>query len=156
MVRDVNFPETIMMHYLIAATIAVAPAAYEDLEALDERVALVDAGAQPVDARLKLAACPDEPIIAPPVGGAIVVRCEAKGWRLRVPVRSQAQAAGQAQILVRKGEMVECVDSGAGFAVSTSMVALEDGAIGQAIRVKSSTSAAAITATITARGVVSF
>lgn len=145
-----------MFYYFIAAAVAATPSAYEDLEILDERVALVATGAQPVDARLKLAVCPDEPIIAPPVGGAIVVRCEAKGWRIRVPVRSQSQAAGQAQMLVRKGEMVECIDSGAGFAVSTLMVAMEDGAIGQAIRVKSPTSKAAITATISARGVVSF
>ena len=145
-----------MIHYLLAAAIASPPPAYEDMETLDQRVAAVAAGAQPVDARLKLAVCPDEPIIAPPVGGAIIVRCEAKGWRLRIPVRSQSQMLGQTEVLVRKGEMVECVDMGAGFAVSTSMIALEDGALGQAIRVKSSTSSAAITATVSARGVVSF
>lgn len=145
-----------MLHYLLATAAAATQPAYEDLETLDERVAAIDVGAQPVDARLKLSVCPDEPIIAPLVGGAIVVRCEAKGWRLRIPVRAQPQVAGQAQILVRKGELVECIDSGAGFAVSTSMVAMEDGALGQSIRVKSSTSISAITATITARGIVSF
>jgi flagellar basal body P-ring formation protein FlgA len=145
-----------MFHYLLAAAIAATPHAFEDLETLDERVAVIDAGAQPVDARLKLAVCPNEPIIAPPVGGSIVVRCEAKGWRLRIPVRVRPQAPGHTQILVRKGEMVECVDMGAGFVVSTSMIALDEGGLGQSIRVKSPTSTAAITATITARGVVSF
>ena len=100
--------------------------------------------------------CPDEPIIAPPVNGSIVVRCEAKGWRLRVPVKPQTPSSSAAQILVRKGELVECVDVGAGFAVSTSMVAMEDGSLGQSIRVKSPTSSAAVIATITARGTVTF
>ncbi len=145
-----------MLHYIFAAALTASPQAYEDLETLDERVALVDASAQPVDARLRLAVCPDEPIIAAPVGDAIVVRCEAKGWRLRIPVTLQRQTANHTQMLVRKGEMVECVDMGAGFAVSTNMVAMEDGAVGQAIRVKSPTSANSITATVTARGVVSF
>jgi flagellar basal body P-ring formation protein FlgA len=156
MVREIIFPENIMLIYIIAAAVAATPKAYEDLEALDEMVSLVDASAQPVDARLKLAICPNEPIIAPPVNGAIVVRCAAKGWRLRVPVRSQTQSTTAPQILVRKGELVECIDAGAGFAVSANMVAMDDGALGQPIRVKSPTSKMTITATITARGVVSF
>lgn len=145
-----------MLIFIIAAAVAASPPAYEDLEALDDMVLLVDASAHPIDPRLKLAVCPDEPIIAPPVNGSIIVRCEAKGWRLRVPVKTPTQSPAAAQILVRKGEMVECVDVGAGFAVSTSMVAMEDGALGQAIRVKSPTSSLAVTATITARGTVTF
>jgi flagella basal body P-ring formation protein FlgA len=145
-----------MFHYVIAIAVATTPSAFEDLEALDDLVSLVDAGAQPLDSRLKLAVCPKDPIITPPVNGSIVVRCEEKGWRLRVPVKPQGQPNSASLILVRKGEMVECVDAGKGFAVSTSMVALEDGALGQPIRVKSPTSSAAVTATVKARGTVTF
>jgi flagellar basal body P-ring formation protein FlgA len=150
-----TFRRIIMVHHYLAAALASISPAYENLEALDERIAAVSEGAQPVDARLKLAVCPTKPIIAPPVNEAIVVRCEARGWRLRVPVKSAPQAVA-AQILVRKGEMVECIDAGPGFSVSTSMIALEGGALGQAIRVKSLTSASAITATVAARGIVRF
>lgn len=135
---------------------ALASPAFEDLEILDERIFVVSGHAEQIDKRLKLAECPDDPIIAPPAGGVVVVRCPALGWRLRVPVKAPSAAVAPAEIVVRKGELVECVSGGPGFSVSTSMIALEDAGIGQPVRVKSPSSPIPITATVKSRGLVSF
>lgn len=136
---------------LIAAAV---PVSFEDLEILDERVLAVAESPQPIDKRLKLTQCPEEPIITPPVGGVVVVRCPQIGWRLRVSAGSQKSSSEVADIAVRKGELVECVSAGSGYSVSTNMVALEDAAIGQPVRVKSLTSPTPVVGTVTARGTV--
>jgi flagellar basal body P-ring formation protein FlgA len=143
-----------MYHLLLLAS--TASPAFEDLKILDERVLAISNHAEPIDKRLKLAECPDDPIIAPPVGGSVVVRCPALGWRLRVPVTSPTRSTERTEIIIRKGEMVECVSGGPGFAVSTSMIAMEDAGIGQPVRVKSPSSPIPFTATVKARGLVSF
>lgn len=146
-----------MFHLLLL--MAAPSASFEDLNRLDDRITAVSPDAEQVDKRLKLAACPESPIIAPPAGGSVIVRCPALGWRLRVPVKPTAQKAETADIVIRKGEMVECVSGGRGFAVSTTMIALEDAAVGQSVRVKSSThtgAASIMTAVATARGQASF
>jgi flagellar basal body P-ring formation protein FlgA len=143
-----------MYHLLLLA--AAASASFEDLEILDDRILAVAPDASAIDKRLKLAECPDDPIIAPAIGGTVVVRCPALGWRLRVPVKAPAAASETGEIIVRKGEMVECVSGGPGFSVSVMMIALDDAGAGQAVRVKSLTSPIAVTATAKARGVVSF
>lgn len=143
-----------MLHFLLIAV--AAPETLENLDALDQRVAAIAAHAQPVDKRLKLAACPQNPIITPPEGGIVVIRCPAIGWRIRVTLSAQAAESGQREALVRKGQMVEAISEGAGFSASTYMVALEDGAVGDAIRVKSPTSQTPMTAKVSARGVVNF
>lgn len=137
-------------------SLAAAPIPFENLANLDERIQVHAADAEPVDKRLKLAQCPDSPIIAPAVGGVVVVRCPAIGWRLRVPVRAPAEGPETAQIVIRKGDMVECVSGGPGFAVSTQMIALDDAFVGQPLRVKSMTSAVPMTAIATARGLATF
>jgi flagellar basal body P-ring formation protein FlgA len=143
------------MYHLLLLAIA-SPPAFEDLELLDERVAAIAPNAGMIDKRLKLAQCPDDPVIAPPVGGSVIVRCPALGWRVRVPLNQSPVAAENGETVIRKGEMVECVSGGPGFAVSTMMLALDDAAAGQSVRVKSPTSAIIITATAKARGLVSF
>jgi flagellar basal body P-ring formation protein FlgA len=143
-----------MFHLLLLA--ATTSAAFEDLELLDDRIWAVSPHAAATDKRLKLAECPDDPIIAPAVGGTVVVRCPALGWRLRVPVKIPAATAESAEMVVRKGDLVECISGGPGFSVSTMMVALDNAAAGQPVRVKSLTSPVAITATAKARGLVSF
>jgi flagella basal body P-ring formation protein FlgA len=67
--------------------------------------------------------------------------------------RAEAQAA---QIVIRKGEMIECITSGPGFAVSTQMIALEDAGVGETLRVKSLTSPTPMTAMAKARGLATF
>jgi flagellar basal body P-ring formation protein FlgA len=143
-----------MYHLFLLA--AALPATFEDLELLDERVQAVAPQAGAVDKRLKLAECPDDPIIAPPVGGSVIVRCPALGWRVRVPIKQSVVAAESSETVIRKGEMVECVSGGPGFAVSTMMLALDNAAVGQPVRVKSPTSPIVVTATAKARGLVSF
>jgi flagella basal body P-ring formation protein FlgA len=135
--------------------LAASPAQFENLEILDQNIQL-QANAEPVDKRLKLARCPDNPIIAPAVGDVVVVRCPAIGWRLRVPVRVTAATSTVAQIIIRKGDMIECITSGPGFAVSTQMIALDDAGVGQSLRVKSLTSSTPMTAVAKARGVATF
>lgn len=143
------------MHHILFIVAAVS-GGFEDLQALDSRISAVAPQAEQVDKRLKLAQCPDAPIVAPPAGGAVIVRCPALGWRFRVPVKLSLEPAGSPEIVIRKGEMVECVSDGPGFAVSTTMIALEDAAAGQPVRVKSLTSSTTMTAYVKSRGVVSF
>jgi flagellar basal body P-ring formation protein FlgA len=135
---------------------AEVPEAFENLEALDQRVAAIAPDAELTDKRMKLARCPDQPIIASPAGGVIVIRCPPKAWRFRVMVRAEKADSAQAEIFVHKGQMIEAVSEGHGFSVSTNMIAVEDGSAGQTIRVKSPLSPVQTTATVKARGVVSF
>jgi flagellar basal body P-ring formation protein FlgA len=143
------------MYQLLLLAVA-ASGAFEDLELLDDLILSVAPYAEATDKRLKLAECPDDPIITPAVGGSVIVRCPALGWRLHVPVKTQETPAETGDIIIRKGDLVECVSGGPGFAVSTMMVALGDAAAGQPVRVKSPTSPVAVTATAKARGIVSF
>lgn len=111
----------------------------------------------PIDRRLKLAACPDTPAIEGPVMGAAVVRCAALGWRIRVPLRADAAAAASQRtaMLVRKGDPVQLVAGGASFTVSTQMIADEDGAQGEMIRVRADRGSDPIVARVVDMGVVS-
>jgi flagellar basal body P-ring formation protein FlgA len=143
------------MYQLLLLAFA-ASGAFEDLELLDDLILSVAPYAEATDKRLKLAECPDDPIITPAVGGSVIVRCPALGWRLHVPVQTPETPAETGDIIIRKGDLVECVSGGPGFAVSTMMVALGDAAAGQPVRVKSPTSPVAVTATAKARGIVSF
>jgi len=122
------------------------PPQFEDLEILDERIQAENADAEPVDKRLKLAECPADPIIAPAVGDVVIVRCPALGWRLRVPIRAASNAAENSPIVIRKGDLIECISGGAGFSVSTQLIAMDDARVGQSLRVKSPTSSMILTA----------
>jgi flagellar basal body P-ring formation protein FlgA len=123
-------------------------AAFENIDRLEARlVAALDAdiGAPggpmtPIDRRMKLTRCPTPATIDPPALGAIAIRCEAIGWRIRVPLQrfAAAQAATvKAEPVVRKGDPVELYVETRGFSVSTEAIAQEDGAMGDRIRVKS-------------------
>lgn len=150
----------------LAGTPAAAqPPRFEDVNGLEALVvARLGAGigqpggpAAPIDRRLKLAACPDTPIIEGPAMGAAVVRCEAIGWRIRVPLRAGATTAGASRTapLVRKGDPVQLVAGGASFVVSTLMFADEDGAKGDMVRVRADRKSAPIIARVVDAGVVS-
>jgi flagella basal body P-ring formation protein FlgA len=139
---------------LLAATAAAAPAlaqGFENLDALDSRIAgalgaaIGEPGgaANALDRRLRLAACPAPATISEPLQGAVTVRCDSIGWRIRVAVVggggtsavSQA-AAVRAVPVVRRGDQVQVVALAAGFTVSTLGVAEQDGAPGERIRVR--------------------
>jgi flagella basal body P-ring formation protein FlgA len=160
---DSNSKGTHVKAYLLAklgmAVGATATAAqFQDLDALDARVAMVLAGsrtAAPIDRRIKLAMCPDEPVISSPSDGAVSVRCKALGWRLRVTVTGSSDAAAPAQLLVRRGDTIELVAHGAGYSVSAVGIALEAGPAGASIRVKITTSSSPIAAVVARAGVAS-
>jgi flagellar basal body P-ring formation protein FlgA len=135
--------------------LAATAVPFEDLALLDQKIQEYGK-AEAVDRRLKLTRCPEDPIITPAAGGAIIVRCPAIGWRLRVPLRAPDAADDSIVIIIRKGDLIECITSGQGFAVSTQMIALDDASIGQSLRVKSLTSPTPMTAVAKARGVAVF
>lgn len=142
---------------VILATAGAAPArgaagagGFEDIARLESRVvAALDTGigtpggpAAPIDRRLKLAACPVPVTIDPPALGALPLRCEPLGWRIRVPLVRIASApplvaaAPQTPPIIKRGDPVELFASSDGFTVSTAAIAQEDGRAGERVRVR--------------------
>lgn len=138
------------------AAAALGPGTFQDLNALDARVAAVLAGsgtAVPIDPRIKLAACPEEPLISPMPGGSVSVRCPARGWKIRVAVEGTHGAAAPSEPVVHRGDTIELTVEGAGYSASSVGTALDEGGAGNVIRVKIPTSAAPVPATIRRAGV---
>lgn len=143
-----NFRYALSLSALILPIQAQAQTgAFENIDTLEARVVAalgVEIGAPggpiaPIDRRLKLARCPAPATIDPPALGALAIRCEAIGWRIRVPMTrvAAAPAAAKAEPVVRKGDPVELFVETGTFSVSTEAIAQEDGAMGDRIRVKS-------------------
>lgn len=140
-----------------AALTAVAPAAAQDAAfadpaAIDGEIATFTGAAvgapggarQPVDRRLRLAACP-VPLRLEWYGRSLdMIRVECAsgtGWRIFVPVNAingAAAAPGGAPlpVVVQRGQVLTITVEGRGFAVSQQGEALEDGAIGAWIRIR--------------------
>ena len=146
------------------AMAATDAAGFEDLARLEGRVvgaldADVGTPGGPVthlDRRLKLQPCPQPVTIDPPALGAVALRCEALGWRIRVPLMKSpnAQAVANATAvrhgaptsyepaqpmtppLIKRGDPIQLIAGDGGFSVSTAAVAQEDGRLGSRIRVK--------------------
>jgi flagella basal body P-ring formation protein FlgA len=137
---------------------AQGPGGFEDLDKLEGRlIGALDADigkpggpATHLDRRLKLQPCPVAATIDPPALGAVALRCEPLGWRIRVPLTrvptqafvSQsaptviAAAQPQTPILIKRGDPVELAASSNGFTVTTAAIAQEDGRQGGHIRVR--------------------
>ena len=153
---------------LISGMLCAAPALasdFEDFDRLDARIAeLVAATGEkvgPIDRRIKLARCPEAPALERGGIGVIAVRCTPLGWRLRVPTNAAVAdpaARGLAQIpetpVVRRGEAVNVMIAGDNFSVSYVATAMDDGAVGNSVRVKFSTQGAFLTAKVIAPGKV--
>lgn len=148
-----------------APAAAAAAPGFQDLDVIENRViAALGAGigepggpARPIDRRLRLAACPGNVSVEAPALGAVTVRCEALGWRIRVPLTrgaagAQAAAAERAEPIVRRGDQVEVVARSASFTVSTSGIAEQDGAPGDRIRVRTERGATPVVGEVTADG----
>ncbi|WP_372859563.1 flagella basal body P-ring formation protein FlgA [Sphingobium lactosutens] len=162
---------------------ALAQQKFENLDRIDSLVAMTVGAslgepggpAAPVDRRLRLAACPNMPTVEGPIFGAAMVKCEALGWRIRVPLVAGAAAAASGPLpgnaaasrftraaapvatkenVVRKGDPVQLMAGNAAFSVSRMMVADEDGAVGETIRVREDKKSAPIFAQIVEMGVV--
>jgi len=169
-------PSTFRHVLWIAALGAATPAgaqSFHSLDAIEEQVvaslgaAMGQPGgpARPIDRRLRLQACP-APIIVEPVNlGAVTVRCQQIGWRIRVPVvqvRQEIQSAAvpspartrasRAEPVVRRGDPVALVVVSGGFTVSRQAVADRDGAPGDRIRVRTEPRAAPIVGQVLSDG----
>lgn len=143
---------------------AAGAGGFENPEALDRAIAgwLVQEGggaeAVPVDRRLRLAACPVSAVIEPGQGGALTVRCVARGWRIRVPlvgengVRPVAVARARAATLVERGQQVTAVVQSRGFSVSTAATAMESGGAGDRIRLRTGPRSAPIVGVVLSDG----
>ena len=173
--------------FAVAALATVQPGlaqqTFENLDRIDSLVAMTVGAnlgepggpAAPVDRRLRLAACPTTPTVEGPVFGAAMVKCEALGWRIRVPLVKGVAAASYGPVpgaaaspnrftraamaapkedVVRKGDPVQLLAGNAAFSVSRMMIADEGGAVGDTIRVREDRKSAPIFAQIVEMGVV--
>jgi len=142
---------TFFRRLTLAAAALAAPAqaqTFENLDLLEGRVVdSLAAGigepggpARPLDRRLRLAPCPEPAVIDAPAMGAVAIRCEPLGWRIRVPLIAGAVASAAAPVraepIIRRGDQVEVVAMTSSFTVSTVGTAEQDGAPGDRIRVR--------------------
>lgn len=153
---------------------AMAQQKFENLDRLDGLVAMT-VGANigepggpiaPVDRRLRLASCPATPSVEGPTFGAAIVKCDAVGWRIRVPLSGGGVAAApvarygavarpaQRDMVVKRGDPVQLLAGNASFSVSRVMIADEDGAVGDTIRVREDKKAAPVLAQVVEMGTV--
>ncbi|MCY1669999.1 flagella basal body P-ring formation protein FlgA [Novosphingobium sp. SL115] len=151
------------------ANAVAQPAGFHDLVAIDAAVAAftgagigVPGGANlPVDRRLRLAPC-YAPLALSWHGTRqdnVLVQCpDPGGWRLFVAVsgnsRQDAAARNTLPPAVARGEAVTIAVEGDGFSVSQAGEAMEPGALGQWIRVRTSVKAVPIRARISRPGLV--
>ncbi len=150
---------------------------FENLDRLDSIVAM-SVGANigepggavaPVDRRLKLAACPQVPQMSGMMYGAAMIECKPLGWRIRVPLNPGGQqqpmasmqstaygrmAPVQKQVVVKKGDPVQLIAGGSAFMVTRMMIADEDGAPGDMIRVREDKKSDPVMARVQETGVV--
>jgi flagellar basal body P-ring formation protein FlgA len=111
-----------------------------------------------IDQRLRLQKCPSSVLVDQPLYDAIAIRCPSLGWRIRVPLVAKTRPVSATESpsisLVHRGDVVELVYDGPGFAATTSAVALDEASEGKAIRVRTAVSATPISATVSRAGEV--
>ena len=125
---------------------AIAQGQFTDLAAIDRQVAAftgAEAGAMggartPVDRRLRLARC-FSPLVLTWHGArrdTVRVEClDARGWRIFVGTSGGADPVRR-QAAIKRGEQVSLIVRGRGFSVTRSGEAIEEGAVGEWIRVR--------------------
>lgn len=180
MKRSRTRPGPLLLAVAALAAPGVAGAAeqkFENLDRLDGLIATTlganigepgGARAQ-VDRRLRLLPCAGFPQIDGPVFGAAIVSCADKGWRIRVPLMpggnsgvgaggsvaaSHAAPRAAREIIVRRGDPVQLIAGGASFTASRAMIADEDGAAGDMIRVREDRKSDPILAKVEKMGIV--
>ncbi len=131
---------TIFRRSMIAALILPAAAnasGFQNLDAVDETAQSVAGGEiRRVDRRLKLAACPDALVAAPPSQGTVIVRCPALGWRIRILTESDKATAANTPIIIKRGDPVSVNFVAPGFSVTTNGIAESEARIGERVRVR--------------------
>lgn len=101
----------------------------------------------PVDARLRLAACPAPQLEwRSPAHDAVVVRCMAPAWRIFVPLAALPQpraaaapaalAVAKAVPVIRRGDPITVEAGNAGFSITREGIAAGDAAPGARLLVK--------------------
>jgi flagella basal body P-ring formation protein FlgA len=132
--------------FLVMAPARAHAAPFADLAAIDLAVAqftgapqgAIGGAAQVADRRLKLAPCANPLSLSWYAGrrDTVLVQCpDTGGWRLFMPVLQAAPGVAEAPAVLR-GEAVTVAVSGDGFSVSQPGEAMDPGAVGQWIRVK--------------------
>lgn len=132
--------------FLLMAPARAHAAAFTDPATIDAEVArftgmpqgTTGGAAQSADRRLRLAACANPLSLGWYAGrrDTVLVQCpDAGGWRLFVPVLQGAAGAAEGPAVLR-GEAVTIAVSGPGFSVSQPGEAMDAGAVGGWIRVK--------------------
>lgn len=167
------FPRMPAIAAIALAASTLAPSAfaqargYHDLVAVDAAVAAftgagigVPGGANmPVDRRMRLAPC-YSPLALSWYGNRqdnVLVQCpDVGGWRLFVAVsgNSRQGSAPLAPPAVARGEAITIAVAGEGFSVSQAGEAMEAGAVGAWIRVRTSAKATPIRAQVSRPGLV--
>jgi flagellar basal body P-ring formation protein FlgA len=137
---------------------------FEDLNRLDARIEQLvggdagDAKPVPIDRRLKLPKCVEAVELERISIDSVAVRCPAKGWRIRVPIRTtttpNTTTHMATELVIRRGEVVEVRFEGDGFSATSEGSAMDDGQVGKSIRVKTTASAAPLNATVVGAGIV--
>lgn len=170
-----KLPMILLLLSAAGASPALAQQKFENLDRIDSLVAMT-VGANigepggpiaPVDRRLRLAACPGTPSVEGPTFGAAIVQCDALGWRIRVPLVAGGAAAAapvarygtparavQREVVVKRGDPVQLMAGNAAFSVSRMMIADEDGAVGQTIRVREDKKSTPVLAQVVEMGTV--
>lgn len=155
-------PVLLALTALMPLSVLAAP--LTDLAMIDNSVAaftgqpigVPGGAAQPVDRRLRLAAC-NAPLALSWYGSqqtSVLVSCPDMGsWRVFVPVK-EARRDAPAAIAVARGEGVTITVAGEGFSVSQPGEALDAGAVGAWIRVRTSAKADPLRARVVRPGLV--
>ncbi len=132
---------------LVAGSHSANAAEFEDLAGIERQVATYVGGDSenlgdvlvPIDRRLRLAACPAALDIAwhGLRRDSVRVSCPlAGGWRIFVRLAQPQQSLAATQPVIRRGDAVTITLNAPGLSISRSGEALENGAVGEWVRVR--------------------
>ncbi|PKQ01011.1 MAG: flagellar protein [Alphaproteobacteria bacterium HGW-Alphaproteobacteria-13] len=153
-----------------AAPAATAQQATQDWQTVDMLTQAV-AGAMgrtavPIDRRIVLASCPEQPAISALDAQALAVRCPSLGWRLRVPLLGAPdngaadnmtaaparQTRPAAAPVIRRGDNVRVSIDTASFSIGYAAVATQDGGVGDTIALRGADAKNLLSATVVGPG----
>ena len=135
---------------------------WQPVDAMAQTVAnAMGRAAAPIDRRIKLARCPEQPTVTSLDTQTLAVRCAPLGWRLRVPFTGPAGAApmqagfaapAATAPVVRRGDNVRVTIESETFTVSYSAIATQDGRLGETIALRGNDVKNMLSAVVTGPG----
>lgn len=161
---------------LLAAAVGTGPQAsaspavqdWQSVDAITQSVAqALNREAAPIDRRIKLARCPEQPVVTAMDSSSLAVRCAPLGWRLRVGMTRAdgAQDSGaflapaaaarhdkSGPPLVQRGDIVRISIDTPHYSVSYPAAAAQNGRLGETIVLRGLDSKNSIIATVTGPG----